>query len=85
MQMEEAKELVQVASTFLAEQEPAAQAIRLEQIEQRNGGEWSIVLSFPDLSVSVSALLGNPASARVYKELVVDNDTREVRALRFWK
>jgi hypothetical protein len=85
MQMEEAKELVQLASTFLAEQEPAAKAIRLEQIEEHDDGEWSIVLSFPDLSVPAAALFGNGNSARVYKELVVDSDKKEVRALRIWK
>ncbi len=85
MQMQEAKEMVKVASTFLAEQEPAAKAIRLEQIEQRSSGEWSIVLSFPDLTTSVAAMLGNSASARVYKELVVDGDGKEVKALRIWK
>jgi hypothetical protein len=65
MQMQEAKELVKVASTFLAEQEPEAKSIRLEQIEQRNSGEWSIVLSFPDLNQSVAAMLGNSAAARI--------------------
>jgi len=85
MQMEEAKEMIKVASTFLAEQEPAAKPIRLEQIEERSDGIWSIVLSFPDLTSPVAAFLQSNSSGRVYKELVVAGDTKEVQALRFWK
>lgn len=84
--MEEAKEIIRVAAGFLAEQEPAAKASRLEQIEERGDGEWSVVLSFPDLTnATVPMLLGNQAAARVYKELVVDSGAKEVIALRFWK
>lgn len=86
MQMEEAKEVVKVAANFLAEQEPAAKASRLEQIEEHGDGEWSVVLSFPDLTIaSVPVFLGNQAAARVYKELVVNSRAKEVMALRFWK
>ena len=86
MQMEEAKEIVRVAASFLAEQEPEAKESRLEQIEEREDGEWSVVLSFPDLTKTTAAiLLGNQAPARVYKELVVDSKAKEVMALRFWK
>ncbi len=46
MQMEEAREVVKVAINFLSEQEPSAKASRLEQIEERGDGEWSVVLSF---------------------------------------
>jgi hypothetical protein len=86
MQMEEAREVVKVAANFLAEQEPAAKASRLEQIEERGDGEWSVVLSFPDLTTGTSAamLFGNQAS-RVYNELVVNGKAKEVMALRFWK
>lgn len=81
MQMEEAKEVVKIAANFLVEQEPSATATRLEQIEERAGaGEWSIVLSFPDKE-TVANMLGN----RIYKEVVVSSDTKEVKALRFWK
>jgi len=87
MQMEEAKEVVKVAADFLAEQEPAAKASRLEQIEEREDGEWSVVLSFPDLTISNNAamLFGNRGDSRIYKELVVDGKAKEVMALRFWK
>jgi len=85
MQMEEAKEVVKIAANFLAEQEPAAKASRLEQIEERHSDEtWSIVLSFPDPS-PLTQLFGTPTIARVYKELVVSDKTKEVMALRFWK
>ena len=85
MQMEEAKEVVKLAANFLAEQEPAAKASRLEQIEEHGDGQWSVVLSFPDLTnATVPMLLGNQAPARVYKELVVSK-AKEVMALRFWK
>ena len=86
MQMEEAKQIVKVAADFLAEQEPAAKASRLEQIEEHGDGEWSVVLSFPDLTnAPVPVLIGNQAAARVYKELVVNGKAKEVMALRFWK
>lgn len=87
MQVEEAKEVVKVAATFLAEQEPAAIGSRLEQLEGREDGEWSGVLSFPDLTVNdaPAILFGDRAASRVYKELVVDGKAKEVRALRFWK
>ena len=86
MQIEEAKEVVKVASHFLAEQEPAARESRLEQIEQRGDGEWSVVLSFPDMDSDfgkLSVQMGSPL--RVYKELVVNDQAKEVTALRFWK
>jgi hypothetical protein len=85
MQMEEAKEIIKVASSALAELEPAAKPIRLEQIEETSDGVWSIVLSFPDLSSPIASLMQNNATGRVYKELVVASDTKEVQALRFWK
>jgi hypothetical protein len=87
MQMEEAKEIVKIAADFLAEQEPAAQDSRLEQIEERRGydGEWSVVLSFPDSANKLALGLGIAGVPRIYKELVVDSKAKEVVALRFWK
>ena len=86
MQMQEAKEVIKVAADFLSEQEPTAKGPRLEQIEERPDGEWSVVLSFPDFThATVPVLLGNQVTARVYKELVVDSRAKEVTALRFWK
>ena len=89
MQMEEAKEVIKIASSFLAEQEPEAKVNRLEQIEEHSdvAGAWSIVLSFPDLTtVPAKFFLGeHGAVPRVYKELIVDGKTKEVKALRFWK
>ncbi len=85
MQMEEAREVVKVAASFLAEQEPAAKASRLEQIEERGDGEWSVVLSFPDLTGVFSTITGIHMADRVYKELVVNSKAKEVMALRFWK
>jgi hypothetical protein len=86
MQMEEAREVIKVAASFLAEQEPSAKASRLEQIEERADGEWSVVLSFPDAPSETPAMfLGAQAAARVYKELRVDSKAKEVMALRIWK
>ncbi len=86
MQMEEARQVVKVAADFLAAQEPAAKASRLEQIEQREAEEWSVVLSFPDSSsVDLQTFTGLHLANRVYKELVVNSKAKEVMALRFWK
>ena len=88
MQMEEAKAVVKIASSFLKEQEPSARDTRLEQLEEHtaNVGEWSVVLSFPDpIGPPWAALGGTLETPRVYKELVVNSKSREVVALRFWK
>ncbi len=84
MQMEEAKEVVKIAATFLAEQEPTARNNRLEQIEDRSG-DWSVVLSFPDPTSAPFSAFGAQEVPRVYKELVVNSKSKEVMALRFWK
>lgn len=66
MQIEEAREMVRVASNFLAAQEPAAMKdMRLEQIERRSDNEFSIVLSFPD-----GGFTFGPLAARVYKDVL---------------
>ena len=84
--MEEAREIIKVASGFLAEQEPAAKNSRLEQLEERAGsGMWSVVLSFPDFPKSSIAAAIGAMDQRVYKELVVNGETKEVMALKFWK
>ncbi len=73
MQIEEAKEVVQLASGFLEAQERSAQNIRLEQIEEQSKGgsdAWSVVLSFRDPDNALSAFSGN--TPRVYKEIIVD-------------
>jgi hypothetical protein len=84
MQIEEAREMVKVAASFLTAQEPTAKEVRLEQIEQRDGGEFSIVLSFPDATMHFGVTTGM-TDGRVYKELVVNRDQKEVKALRIWK
>jgi hypothetical protein len=85
MQIEEAKDIVRVAASFVAEQDPEAEEIRLEQIEQRPDGKWSVVLSFARKSSSGSAFSGLMALQRVYKELVVNDRPKEVTALKMWK
>jgi hypothetical protein len=84
MQIEEAREMVKVAASFLTAQEPTARDVRLEQIEQHDDGEFYIVLSFPDGTPRFSLPMGSN-DGRVYKELVVKRDQKEVMALRIWK
>ncbi|MGB8538637.1 MAG: hypothetical protein WCD57_19595 [Acidobacteriaceae bacterium] len=84
MQIEEAREMVNVATKFLTAQDPTAKDIRLEQIEQRDG-EFSIVLSYPE-QVSVGGVVAYLGTyPRVYKEVVVTRNAKEVMALRIWK
>jgi hypothetical protein len=84
MQIEEAREMVKVAANFLASQEQAAMKdVRLEQIERRGDNEFSVVLSYPD-AISTFGNLGL-VNARVYKELIVNEELKEVIALRIWK
>jgi hypothetical protein len=73
MQIQEAKEVVKVAADFLSEQEPAAKESRLERIEERSDGEWSVVLSFPGPGMLSPVFRVNPESATIYKELSVNS------------
>ncbi len=82
MQLELAKDVIDAAADFLAAALPVPRGqISLEQIEERPA-YWSVVLSYPESTGQSSLRLTPP---RAYKELLVDSDSKEIKAVKFWK
>lgn len=64
MQMEEAREIVDIASAFLSETIPIPRGnVRLEQIEEKPA-DWSVVLSYLDQAASANPLLQSLSTSR---------------------
>jgi hypothetical protein len=81
MRIEEARDVVGVARSFLEGQESDVLDIRLEQIEERGDGQWSVVLSFniPNM------IAGIPFPNRAYREFILNRNGKEVQAMKVWR
>jgi hypothetical protein len=84
--MVDLKSSVKTATAFAKEMFPEAMDIRLEEVEPKPNGGWTVVVSFRTLEPgTLAVVMGNTEASRIFKTIAIDPLTGEPQSLKVWK